>query len=157
VKTLRILSLPLLYRGNRLSNSISLCFLLVVVTGLGWLFATASLRFICGALAVFSLLRFAFWFSAHLQRELGLRRLAMLPCPSCQTIVGRPTASVAFAAYTHSFLELIHQLRGSPFTDLGSPLFCGCRACGRGLFFDYLNSRDLTLFDSQQRSTSVKP
>lgn len=157
VRTLRILSLPILYRGHRLSISISLCFLLVVATGLGWHFATGSLRYICGALALFSLLRFAFWFSAHLQRELGLRRLARLPCACCQTIVGRPTASVAFAAYTHSFLELIHQSRGSPFTDLGSPLYCGCRACGRGLFFDYLNSGDLPLFDSQQKSTSVTP
>ena len=157
VKALRTFSLPLLYRGDRLSNSISLCFLLVVATGLGWHFATGSLRYICGALALFSLLRFAFWFSAHLQRELGLRRLAMLPCPSCHTIVGRRAASLALAAYTHAWQTFIHQSRGSFSADLAPPLLCACGVCGRKLIFDYLNSGELTLVDSKRRSTTDAP
>ena len=148
MKPLRALSLPLLHRGDRLTNSVSVWFTVLALGAAFWIGASGLLRTLGMVLALLSLPIFVFWFSAHLQRVLGLRSLAQHACPACGLRIGREAADIAFASYSRSRLEFIQSSRGAFSIDLGSPLGFDCRGCSHRLFYDYLDSDSLTLTDN---------
>lgn len=156
VKTLRVFSLPLLHRGDRLATSVSVWLTLLALGAAFWIVASGLLGTLGMVLALLSLPIFLFWFSAHLQRVLGLRSLAQHACPVCGLRVGREAAEIAFEGYSRSCLEFIQRSRGEFSIDLGAPLGLVCGGCSQQLFYDYLDSDSLTLTDDTAQPDSTE-
>lgn len=144
-QTLRAFSLPLLWRGDRLRNSVSLWFMAMALGVVGWFTLGGWMKVLCMEGAVISFLVFGYWSSARLQRWLGLRHLAAQACPVCGVQIGKKTSSLAFAAYTQSCSQFIQEARakGAFSIEPGRPLGFCCPECSRELFYDYLGSDEL--------------
>jgi len=155
VKPLRVFSLPLLHRGDRLTNSVSVWFTVLAFGVAFWICASGLLRSLGMMLALLALPFFVFWFSAHLQRMHGLHRLAQHACPGCGLRIGRAAAEIAFEGYSRSCLEFIQSNRGAFSIDLGSPLGLHCRGCSQQMFYDYLDSDSLSLTEDSAPPDSI--
>ena len=142
----RTASLPLLHRGERLSNSPTIWFGAFALSAIAGLLAGHVIPLY--ALSTVFLLGFAFWFSCRLTREMALRALSAESCPSCEAVFGSDTASAVFAGYTRSCLQLIQRAKGAFSIDLGSPMDFVCTSCGTHLFFDYLGSRAISAINN---------
>jgi hypothetical protein len=143
MKLLRILSLPLLQRGDRMTNSITVWLVLAVCASIG---AAFSGRWSMACAAVVCWLVFAFWFSARLQRELARRYLAEQCCPLCGEEVGKESAASAFDEFTENACHFIDQAQAKAAFSIepGSPLPLTCLKCSQPLFFDYVDTRRLS-------------
>jgi hypothetical protein len=127
-----------------------------LVLGVGCGFsATGDLKTLGIASAPVAFLYFAFWFSARMQRELGVRRLAAQVCPVCGIQIGKEASSMAFADYTQSSSQFIQEckVRGAWFIEPASPLGFACQGCSRHLYFDYLDSAVLSSIEDEEALT----
>lgn len=142
-QALRVFSLPMLWRGDRLRNSVSLWFMAMALGVVGGCTLGGWTKVLCIEGAVISFLVFAYWSSARLQRESGLRWLAAQACPVCGVQIGKEASLLAFAGYTRSCLEFLEQAKGAFSIEPGRPLGFCCPECSSELFYDYLGSDEL--------------
>ena len=146
MKAFRVFSLPLLHHGDRLTNSISVWFVIVLLGVVGWSVGSGWMKTLSSVLSLGSFPIFGFWFSARLQRERGRRDLAEQTCAVCGTRVGKEASLMAFANYTRTCLNFLEESRDAFSIEPAFPLELACQQCSSELFYDYLGSGQLSVF-----------
>ena len=145
VKAIRIASLPLLHRGDMLRNSPVLWFVILVLLVVGLVLLNGSP--VLYLAIVFPLVVILFCISARIQRRKGLNILCCQCCPFCHNSIGAVTSAAGFGAYTRSSNQIIQRSKEAFSVELGQPLSFVCSRCDTHLFFDYLDTRTLSLVE----------
>lgn len=146
---LRVLSIQLLHRGDRTAKSIIVWFASFACALAGAFAASGLIQALLGGLAGGLFVNLLLYMSAKWQRTRGQRQLAQSKCPKCGIHVGMQSASAAFAEYTRSCTEFIRQSKGAFSIDLASPLHFTCPCCSAPLFYDYVDSRVVSMVDDE--------